>query len=52
MKILVFGAGVLGCNLSRNLFRAGKDDPYCCGHAVRWLTLPVLLPNKCVPSAL
>lgn len=25
MKILVFGAGVLGCNLERNLFRAGKD---------------------------
>ena len=25
MKILVFGAGVLGCNLTRNLFRAGKD---------------------------
>ena len=25
MKILVFGAGVLGCNLARNLFRAGKD---------------------------
>ena len=25
MKILVFGAGVLGCNLSNNLFRAGKD---------------------------
>ena len=24
MKILVFGAGVLGCNLARNLFRAGK----------------------------
>ena len=26
MKILVFGAGVLGCNLARNLFRAGKAD--------------------------
>ena len=25
MKYLVFGAGVLGCNLARNLFRAGKD---------------------------
>ena len=25
MRILVFGAGVLGCNLTRNLFRAGKD---------------------------
>ena len=25
MKILVLGAGVLGCNLERNLFRAGKD---------------------------
>ena len=25
MKILVMGAGVLGCNLTRNLFRAGKD---------------------------
>ena len=25
MKLLVFGAGVLGCNLARNLFRAGKD---------------------------
>ena len=25
MKILVFGAGVLGCNLARNLFRAGRD---------------------------
>ena len=25
MKILVFGAGVLGCNLTRNLFRSGKD---------------------------
>ena len=25
MKILVFGAGVLGCNLENNLFRAGKD---------------------------
>ena len=25
MKILVFGAGVLGCNLARNLFRAGQD---------------------------
>ena len=24
MKILVFGAGVLGCNLARNFFRAGK----------------------------
>ena len=26
MKILVYGAGVLGCNLARNLLRAGKDD--------------------------
>ncbi|MCI5615427.1 MAG: ketopantoate reductase family protein [Clostridia bacterium] len=25
MKILVFGAGVLGCNLARNRFRAGRD---------------------------
>lgn len=25
MKILVFGAGVLGCNLTKNLFRAGND---------------------------
>ena len=25
MKILVFGAGVLGCNLARNFVRAGKD---------------------------
>ena len=25
MKILVYGAGVLGCNLARNLFLAGKD---------------------------
>ena len=25
MRILVFGAGVLGCNLARRLFRAGKD---------------------------
>lgn len=25
MKILVFGADVLGCNLARNFFRAGKD---------------------------
>ena len=25
MRILVFGAGVLGCNLARNLFRTGKD---------------------------
>lgn len=25
MKILVFGAGVLGCNLARNMFRAGND---------------------------
>lgn len=25
MKILVFGAGVLGCNLARNFFRAGKE---------------------------
>ena len=25
MKILVLGAGVLGCNLARNLFRAGRD---------------------------
>ena len=24
-KILVYGAGVLGCNLARNLLRAGKD---------------------------
>lgn len=25
MRILVFGAGVLGCNLARGLFRGGKD---------------------------
>lgn len=25
MKILVFGAGVLGCNLAKNLFSSGKD---------------------------
>ena len=25
MKILVFGAGVLGCNLANNLYRAGKN---------------------------
>ncbi len=25
MKILVLGAGVLGCNLARNFYRAGKD---------------------------
>lgn len=25
MKVLVYGAGVLGCNLARNMFRAGKD---------------------------
>ncbi len=25
MRILIFGAGVLGCNLARNLFRAGRD---------------------------
>ena len=25
MKILIYGAGVLGCNLARNLFRAGKN---------------------------
>lgn len=25
MRILVYGAGVLGCNLARNLLRAGKD---------------------------
>ena len=25
MRILVYGAGVLGCNLARDLFRAGKD---------------------------
>lgn len=25
MKILVFGAGVLGCNLANNLSAAGKD---------------------------
>ena len=25
MRILVYGAGILGCNLARNLFRAGKD---------------------------
>ena len=25
MRILVYGAGVLGCNLANNFFRAGKD---------------------------
>ena len=25
MKFLIFGAGVLGCNLANNLFCAGKD---------------------------
>ena len=25
MRILVYGAGVLGCNLARDFFRAGKD---------------------------
>ena len=25
MKILIFGAGVLGCNMANSLFRAGKD---------------------------
>ena len=25
MKFMIFGAGVLGCNLANNLFRAGKD---------------------------
>lgn len=25
MRILLFGAGVLGCNLANNLSRAGKD---------------------------
>jgi 2-dehydropantoate 2-reductase len=25
MRILVFGAGVLGCNLANNLYRSGKD---------------------------
>lgn len=25
MKILVFGAGVLGCNIADSMFRAGKD---------------------------
>ena len=25
MKILIYGAGVLGCNLARDLFRAGKE---------------------------
>ena len=25
MKVLVLGAGVLGCNLARNLFREGKE---------------------------
>lgn len=25
MKLLIFGAGVLGCNLAKNFFRAGKD---------------------------
>lgn len=25
MKILIYGAGVLGCNPARNLLHAGKD---------------------------
>lgn len=25
MKILIYGAGVVGSNLARNLYRAGKD---------------------------
>ena len=25
MRILVIGAGVIGCTLARNLFRSGKD---------------------------
>lgn len=25
MRILVYGAGVLGCNLARDFFKAGKD---------------------------
>lgn len=25
MKILIFGAGVLSCNIANNLFRAEKD---------------------------
>lgn len=29
MKILIYGAGVLGCNPARNLLRAGKDDFAC-----------------------
>ncbi len=31
MKILVYGAGVLGCNLERNLFHAGKPVTLCAG---------------------
>ena len=31
MKILVYGAGVLGCNLARNLLRAGKDATLLAG---------------------
>ena len=33
MKILVFSAGVLGCNLARNFFRAGKDVTLLAGGA-------------------
>lgn len=25
MKILIFGADILGCNLAKNLFYSGKD---------------------------
>lgn len=25
MKILIFDAGILGCNLAKNLFYSGKD---------------------------
>ena len=38
MKILVYGAGVLGCNLARNLLRAGKD--------VTLLALRILLADR------
>lgn len=35
MKILVYGAGVLGCNLARNLLRAGKDEGGTCNEIHR-----------------
>ena len=46
-------AGLLPADLLQPASVAAlADGPYCCGHAVRWLTLPALPPNKCVPNAL